>query len=85
LVILQRDNAGLTKIIAAKAERKQLTRRVLSTGTGLMHAQVHKAREKKESEKLSARRQRIERGRKGASVKEKKREGKRGKCEGMAM
>ena len=55
--ILQRDNAGLTKVIAAKAERKQLTRRVLSTGRVLTLAQVHKAREeerKREVERQTA-------------------------------
>jgi hypothetical protein len=44
--ILQKDNAGLTKVIAAKQERKKLTKKVLSTGRVLTLVQVHEAREK---------------------------------------
>jgi hypothetical protein len=46
-VILQKDNAGLIKVIAAKQERKKLTKKVLSTGRVLTLVQVHEAREKK--------------------------------------
>jgi hypothetical protein len=44
--ILQKDNAGLTKVIAAKNERKKLTKNVLSTGRVLTLVQVQEAREK---------------------------------------
>jgi DDE superfamily endonuclease/Tc5 transposase DNA-binding domain len=74
--ILQRDNAGLTKVIAAKAERKQLTRRVLSTGRVLTLVQIHKAREeerKREAERQTAKDRRKEKAGRQLKKKEEKR------------
>jgi hypothetical protein len=45
-IILQKDNIGLTKVIATKQERKKLIKKVLSTGRVLTLVQVHEAREK---------------------------------------
>jgi len=46
--ILQRDNAGLTKVLAAKVERKNIKGTVLSTGRVLTLVEVHKIREQEQ-------------------------------------
>ncbi len=54
--ILTKENAGLTKVIAAKATRKSSKRKVLSTGRVLTLFQVHELR--REEEKRGKKRQR---------------------------
>jgi hypothetical protein len=52
--ILEETNAGLTKVITAKKERRKLRRRVISTGRVLTLVQVHEIREeekKRQTEK----------------------------------
>ena len=46
--ILEETNAGLTKVITAKNERRKLRRRVISTGRVLTLVQVHEIREEEE-------------------------------------